>query len=67
MNNVTRTAEGDVPHLRAHGMHFPIAVTIETPGRLPVPRVTAKGFGLYVLPGGSVATAADIRAGRFLL
>lgn len=62
-NQFTRTSEGDIPHLYAHGMHFPIAVVVENTHRLPKPKLERRsGYGLYVLPCGGEATANTIRA-----
>lgn len=62
MNNFTKTAQGDCPHLYHRGRHYPIAVRIGDTKSLPVADTNKEGFGFYALPGGGKATAAEIKA-----
>lgn len=64
MNYFTATSEGNIPHLRIRDKRFPIAVLVENAGKLPRPKLTRDGRGLYALPGGGTATADEIRAMR---
>lgn len=59
MVNHVRTAEGPIPYLNVRGQRFPIAVTTSN-GRT-LPKTDKQGFGIYALPGGGEATAAQIR------
>ncbi len=60
MVNTVHTADGPIPYLNVKGHRFPICITRD--GDRVVPKVDKKGFGLYALPGGGEATAAQIRA-----
>lgn len=63
MPGVTLTDAGPVGHLEWRGLTLPVAVDLDPKreGTLPSIRLCRHGFPMFVLPGGAVVSARELR------